>query len=518
MSYKDYIHKLIGYEDFMGSQAIGDAERKAFSDWYDELFSWDNAKSLQRGDWVRDTEGHIYQVLLAQEPATLRPYGTGDSVTLPTKDLEYIPALESYLITMEDAPYGKIRVAPPAVKYAVATPVQTTDGREGLITRTSTAQEMCSVATEDGEADYSWEDILPYGPAVIASVADDPERSIVQMENGRLARILAVSPWGKLRLQYVDGLGLPFIASLIDIKLAIPDSDVWSFAHANSFYPGQYIKYQHRGATFALVTHVAEDGTLSLHTAEGPAVIPGEIAEAYRAEGMLSVDTPKHGCWIAPTADGGYTSSNRHTAGAVRSAALFLSTVVKKTDGWYVESRDGKNLGGPYDTKEEADERLRQVEYFKHQSAVYSYTGVPVGTFFLGWSGNVTPVFLRVSEPLPESLHQSGLKNPVYLQSAPSYVQEFTAVLEQLRQDHRLVYEHTVVPTMKCVEAVDLAPILQVGESYFTIYEYPEVKTATNRNAAFRKLDRDVTELSAKHSWVELDVRGRKTLIRNPQL
>lgn len=40
--------------------------------------------------------------------------------------------------------------------------------------------------------------------------------------------------------------------------------------------------------------------------------------------------------------------------------------IVKRGRKFYVESHQGKNLGGPYDSREEADERLRQVEYFKH--------------------------------------------------------------------------------------------------------------------------------------------------------
>ena len=32
-----------------------------------------------------------------------------------------------------------------------------------------------------------------------------------------------------------------------------------------------------------------------------------------------------------------------------------------------VKSEKGKNLGGPYKSKEEAQKRLRQVEYFKHR-------------------------------------------------------------------------------------------------------------------------------------------------------
>jgi hypothetical protein len=42
--------------------------------------------------------------------------------------------------------------------------------------------------------------------------------------------------------------------------------------------------------------------------------------------------------------------------------------IVKKKDGYYVLSEKTKrNLGGPYETKEEAKKRLKQVEFFKHK-------------------------------------------------------------------------------------------------------------------------------------------------------
>lgn len=41
--------------------------------------------------------------------------------------------------------------------------------------------------------------------------------------------------------------------------------------------------------------------------------------------------------------------------------------MIRKTaKGFKVVSHKGKNLGGPYKTKKQADKRLRQVEYFKH--------------------------------------------------------------------------------------------------------------------------------------------------------
>lgn len=39
----------------------------------------------------------------------------------------------------------------------------------------------------------------------------------------------------------------------------------------------------------------------------------------------------------------------------------------KVKGGWKVLSESGKNLGGPYKTKKEAEKRLREVEYFKHK-------------------------------------------------------------------------------------------------------------------------------------------------------
>jgi len=44
------------------------------------------------------------------------------------------------------------------------------------------------------------------------------------------------------------------------------------------------------------------------------------------------------------------------------------SAMIKKVAGGYqVLSEKGKNLGGPYKTKKQAEKRLRQVEFFKHR-------------------------------------------------------------------------------------------------------------------------------------------------------
>ena len=41
----------------------------------------------------------------------------------------------------------------------------------------------------------------------------------------------------------------------------------------------------------------------------------------------------------------------------------------KVADGYKVLSEKGKNLGGPYKSKKEAEKRLKQVEFFKRKKA-----------------------------------------------------------------------------------------------------------------------------------------------------
>jgi len=41
--------------------------------------------------------------------------------------------------------------------------------------------------------------------------------------------------------------------------------------------------------------------------------------------------------------------------------------IKKCKKGYKVMSEGGKSLGGPYKSKEQAQKRLRQVEYFKHK-------------------------------------------------------------------------------------------------------------------------------------------------------
>jgi hypothetical protein len=41
--------------------------------------------------------------------------------------------------------------------------------------------------------------------------------------------------------------------------------------------------------------------------------------------------------------------------------------IVKTKFGYQVLSSKGRNMGGPYKTLQEAQKRLRQIEFFKHR-------------------------------------------------------------------------------------------------------------------------------------------------------
>ncbi len=49
------------------------------------------------------------------------------------------------------------------------------------------------------------------------------------------------------------------------------------------------------------------------------------------------------------------------------SLNILTEMIKREADGFNVYSEKGKHMGGPYKTKKEAVERLRQIEYFKHK-------------------------------------------------------------------------------------------------------------------------------------------------------
>ncbi len=74
--------------------------------------------------------------------------------------------------------------------------------------------------------------------------------------------------------------------------------------------------------------------------------LPDEVKELVEAKARTTTDSMGGG------AGGGIAVARR---------------VVEKGGKWYVESEEGKNLGGPYGSKGEAEKRLAQVEHFKHE-------------------------------------------------------------------------------------------------------------------------------------------------------
>jgi len=65
----------------------------------------------------------------------------------------------------------------------------------------------------------------------------------------------------------------------------------------------------------------------------------------------------------------GNTANAGFQAGAaIATKCKWEDLMIKKTkEGYKVTSEKGKNLGGPYKSKEQAQKRLRQVEFFKHK-------------------------------------------------------------------------------------------------------------------------------------------------------
>ena len=65
------------------------------------------------------------------------------------------------------------------------------------------------------------------------------------------------------------------------------------------------------------------------------------------------------------------------------ASLTLISRLVQREDGWHVLSESGKHLGGPY-SKKKAEERLRQIEMFKHMKASSRWEGKEFDGFKLG--------------------------------------------------------------------------------------------------------------------------------------
>jgi hypothetical protein len=113
------------------------------------------------------------------------------------------------------------------------------------------------------------------------------------------------------------------------------------------------------GADHGFVTDINPDGSIKFvpkHLAG-----PGTLASSDPAEKSgVGYGGDRPGSAVAPARDEDVT---------LDASLSKIGRVVHQKDGWHVLSEKGKNLGGPYGSKEEAVKRLRQVEYFKHHGS-----------------------------------------------------------------------------------------------------------------------------------------------------
>jgi hypothetical protein len=99
------------------------------------------------------------------------------------------------------------------------------------------------------------------------------------------------------------------------------------------------------------------------------------------------------------------------TSGPAANEGLVINVIKKKGGKWYVLSETGKNLGGPYDTKAEAEKRLKQVEFFKRntfQSLTANFSGKVRHDTMEGRPYLVAPMIMAVVGIL------NGSEGPLY--------------------------------------------------------------------------------------------------------
>lgn len=60
----------------------------------------------------------------------------------------------------------------------------------------------------------------------------------------------------------------------------------------------------------------------------------------------------------------------------------------KANNGWYVASESGKRLSKVYPTKQEAQQRLKEIEYFKNKKT--NKRGAKTPFFFWIWQNKVS--------------------------------------------------------------------------------------------------------------------------------
>ena len=92
-----------------------------------------------------------------------------------------------------------------------------------------------------------------------------------------------------------------------------------------------------------------------------PQPLKESLASIHQA--ILESKQPIEPPIVTPSSDQ-TTSSETEQPGKIKKE--IVGTISQRKDGWYVLDHNGNSKGGPYTSKEKAEERLKQVEMFKH--------------------------------------------------------------------------------------------------------------------------------------------------------
>ena len=126
----------------------------------------------------------------------------------------------------------------------------------------------------------------------------------------------------------------------------MPDNQKWHHSIILRLKFARQRRYSHQHTNFAVIP--------PKHFLDAYGLCPFVPRFGMRAAGS-SEATAKLVC--------GHNASSFHH----RKIGYTRYMIRKRKNGYYVLSeKSGKNLGGPYKSKEAAQKRLRQVEYFKH--------------------------------------------------------------------------------------------------------------------------------------------------------
>lgn len=506
------------------------------------LFPAEPRKTLSIDDMLQLDDGQIVKIVLFTDKGTIvrllndttrTPIVLSDEELEKAKYVAYIQDLEK-----KETQYGfSIPLArPSAYRVSIASPVRTPQQQDGLIVSLDPVAEVCTVFEEGEYHKYNTSDVAAYGPPVLATVRDDPHRSIA-LYGDKLVYVHALSSDGRVKISTPQDYDECRIVNLAELDVAIPDSSRWSSALAHaSCLPGEEVEVDVAGEKHtAMVVDFLPGEDMQLELDNGEYItLAASTVRAYIDKGFLKAKKEiDQGDWVVGRTEEGFWRSAQWQPREKRYASrrlselerivapislerLFQAKLVERSDGWYVESEDGKNLGGPYETKSDAKERLQEVEYFKHQSAAMSSNYIPKGTIFRLWSKSLVPVFAVTVQGLPEQ--ETNLREPLYLQVNPQQIENFSSALELLRTSYGVAYEHSAQrPDIKIVEMETLAPLLHEGNSVITIDSFATSKKAAAKTSGYKKL-LDIPSLSTSVAWVELDLGdGRKTIVRKEQ-